>query len=90
VDPDWCLECGGPGQQPTEPGTWCPDDLLREALDELVEARSASPADAKLTRVEVIDDSLRVFTRWDTTVTYQHDGRTLKVFTGRLPRETQG
>jgi hypothetical protein len=34
-DPDWCLSCGGPGEQPTEPGTWSPDDLLREAAASL-------------------------------------------------------
>lgn len=36
ADPDWCLDCGGPGEEPTEPGTWSPEDLLREALDALV------------------------------------------------------
>lgn len=33
-DPDWCSECGGPGQVPTEPGTWNADDLLAEVLAE--------------------------------------------------------
>jgi hypothetical protein len=43
-DPDWCLSCGGPGEQPTEPGTWSPDDLLREAAASL----SPQPAPVEL------------------------------------------
>jgi hypothetical protein len=39
VDPDWCERCGGPGEQPTEPGMWSPDNLLEEARDAL----AASP-----------------------------------------------
>lgn len=49
VDPDWCIDCGGPGQEPTEPGTWCSDDLLREALELLAATQPAtevSPAPA--------------------------------------------
>ena len=42
-DPDWCLHCGGPGEVPTEPGTWSPDDLLREAAEALREAASSRP-----------------------------------------------
>ena len=36
-DPDHCDHCGGPGEIPTEPGRWDPEDLLRETVVLLVE-----------------------------------------------------
>lgn len=62
ADPDWCLDCGGPGEQPTEPGTWSPDDLLREALDELGAPAGAVP-DAPPARWEPIETAPRDDTR---------------------------
>lgn len=44
ADPDWCESCGGPGEQTTEPGTWSPDDLLREIVAVLA-TPPASPSD---------------------------------------------
>ena len=44
----------------------------------------------KITRFEVIDDSGRVYTKWDCAVvaSVQDDGRTLKIFvTPRVPGE---
>lgn len=32
ADPDWCEECGGPGEYVHPDGDVSPDDLLREAL----------------------------------------------------------
>lgn len=32
ADPDWCTQCGGPGEWPTEEGMWSPEDLLREVV----------------------------------------------------------
>jgi hypothetical protein len=34
-DPDWCSDCGGPGQYPHPDWDVSPDDLLREAFAEL-------------------------------------------------------
>lgn len=60
ADPDWCLDCGGPGEQPTEPGTWSPDDLLREALEVLAEGRSAPVGDEIMTKYKDEDNVSRV------------------------------
>jgi hypothetical protein len=37
---------------------------------------------SKVTRVEVVDETGRVYTKWDCSIelSYQDDGRTLKVF----------
>jgi hypothetical protein len=48
-DPDWCEDCGGPGEEPTEPGTWSPDDLLREALDALTGGNQGAMEPAQAT-----------------------------------------
>jgi hypothetical protein len=39
----------------------------------------------KVTRLEVIDESGRKYTRWDCSIefSYQDGGRTLKIFVGR-------
>lgn len=44
----------------------------------------AAQREARVTRIEVIDETGRVFGRWNTSVqlSYQDNGRTLKVFVG--------
>jgi hypothetical protein len=57
--------------------------LANVALDEVVAAAKERPApENKVTRFEVIDETGRRFTRWNTSIqlSYQDDGRTLKVF----------
>lgn len=58
---------------------WSPEDRRAMLMPE-----SAAPVGEpeKVTRVEVIDETGRVFTRWNTSIelAYQDDGRTLKVF----------
>lgn len=58
-DPDWCLHCGGPGQIPTEPGEWSPEDLLREVLPLLDLLASQAAIRAQQEETEP-DDQARV------------------------------
>ncbi len=45
----------------------------------------------KITRVEVIDEEGRQFTRWDCSVvaSIQDEGRTLKIFLNKLKQEKE-
>lgn len=71
-DPDWCPVCGGQGEQPTEPGTWSPDDLLKEAselLDSKVAPLVERTADnAELSRLhgEAVTQALHAASQWQT------------------------
>jgi len=49
-DPDWCSNCGGPGEVPTDDGMLSPDDLLKEAADALARVQEGSEIDALLLR----------------------------------------
>lgn len=53
-------------------------EICEEAADQL----AAPVGETGVTRFEVIDETGRVFTRWNTSIqlSYQDDGRTLKVF----------
>ena len=43
-DPDWCSVCGGPGEVPTDPGTWAAEDVLRKAAQAIRDLLAAVEA----------------------------------------------
>ena len=60
-----------------------PDSLsVQQALLQVWNECQENNNTSKITRVEVVDETGRVYSKWDCSVelSYQDDGRTLKVF----------